>query len=81
MHDLGCLFFMRTIVARFVGTPERGNAGHVALKPMASSPREAGGKGRPQRSGGRGGEPLRQWRIVFRWTDAGPEDVEIIDYH
>ena len=22
-----------------------------------------------------------QWRIVFRWTDAGPEDVEITDYH
>jgi toxin HigB-1 len=22
-----------------------------------------------------------QWRIVFRWTGAGPEDVEIIDYH
>ncbi|HKH95294.1 MAG TPA: type II toxin-antitoxin system RelE/ParE family toxin [Beijerinckiaceae bacterium] len=22
-----------------------------------------------------------QWRICFRWTDAGPEDVEIIDYH
>jgi len=22
-----------------------------------------------------------QWRIVFRWTDAGPADVEIIDYH
>jgi toxin HigB-1 len=22
-----------------------------------------------------------QWRIVFRWTDAGPEEVEIIDYH
>ncbi len=22
-----------------------------------------------------------QWRIVVRWTDAGPEDVEIIDYH
>jgi proteic killer suppression protein len=22
-----------------------------------------------------------QWRVVFRWTDAGPEDVEIIDYH
>jgi proteic killer suppression protein len=22
-----------------------------------------------------------QWRIVFRWTDAGPEDVELIDYH
>jgi proteic killer suppression protein len=23
----------------------------------------------------------RQWRIVFRWTSQGPEDVEIIDYH
>jgi proteic killer suppression protein len=22
-----------------------------------------------------------QWRIVFRWTEAGPEDVEIADYH
>ena len=23
----------------------------------------------------------RQWRICFRWTDAGPQDVEITDYH
>lgn len=22
-----------------------------------------------------------QWRIVFRWTESGPEDVEIVDYH
>ena len=22
-----------------------------------------------------------QWRILFRWTDAGPTDVEIRDYH
>ncbi|MDN3278076.1 hypothetical protein QWJ07_27690 [Frankia sp. RB7] len=22
-----------------------------------------------------------QWRIVFRWTDTVPEDVEIMDYH
>ena len=22
-----------------------------------------------------------QWRIVFRWTDLGPEEVEIVDYH
>jgi proteic killer suppression protein len=22
-----------------------------------------------------------QWRIVFRWTGAEPEDVEIADYH
>jgi toxin HigB-1 len=23
----------------------------------------------------------RQWRICFKWTATGPEDVEIIDYH
>jgi toxin HigB-1 len=23
----------------------------------------------------------QQWRVCFRWTDAGPEDVEITDYH
>jgi proteic killer suppression protein len=22
-----------------------------------------------------------QWRIVFRWTEAGPADVAIVDYH
>ena len=22
-----------------------------------------------------------QWRVCFRWTTAGPEDVEIADYH
>jgi proteic killer suppression protein len=22
-----------------------------------------------------------QLRVCFRWTDAGPEDVEIVDYH
>ena len=22
-----------------------------------------------------------QWRIVFRWTAFGPEDVSIVDYH
>ncbi|TDK39054.1 type II toxin-antitoxin system RelE/ParE family toxin [Rhizobium deserti] len=23
----------------------------------------------------------KQWRICFIWTDAGPDDVEITDYH
>ena len=23
----------------------------------------------------------QQWRICFVWTDAGPTDVEIVDYH
>ena len=22
-----------------------------------------------------------QWRICFRWSDEGPHDVEIVDYH
>ena len=22
-----------------------------------------------------------QWRIVFRWTESGAEEVEIVDYH
>ena len=23
----------------------------------------------------------QQWRICFTWTDAGPQDVQIVDYH
>jgi toxin HigB-1 len=23
----------------------------------------------------------QQWRICFSWSEAGPEDVEIVDYH
>lgn len=23
----------------------------------------------------------QQWRVCFRWTDAGAEGVEIVDYH
>jgi proteic killer suppression protein len=22
-----------------------------------------------------------QWRIVFRWTENGPDEVEVVDYH
>jgi len=22
-----------------------------------------------------------QWRIIFRWSNDGPEEVEIVDYH
>ena len=22
-----------------------------------------------------------QWRVCFRWSDAGADDVEIVDYH
>ncbi len=36
------------------------------------------------RGGRRGFHRVRvndQWRVVFRWTQAGPADVEICDYH
>lgn len=23
----------------------------------------------------------KQWRVCFVWTDGGPKDVEIVDYH
>jgi proteic killer suppression protein len=23
----------------------------------------------------------QQWRICFKWTDAGADDVELVDYH
>lgn len=22
-----------------------------------------------------------QWRVIFRWTDSGPAEVNIVDYH
>ncbi len=22
-----------------------------------------------------------RWRVIFRWTDAGPADVDVVDYH
>ena len=22
-----------------------------------------------------------RWRVIFRWTDQGPEDVDVVDYH
>jgi toxin HigB-1 len=43
------------------------------------------GNRREKLSGDRGGQHSirinKQWRISFLWTDAGPEDVEIVDYH
>lgn len=36
------------------------------------------------RGGRKGQHSIRinaQWRVCFRWTAAGPEDVEIVDYH
>jgi len=55
------------------------NAG--ALRDMASPP---GNRLEALRGNLTGRHSIRindQWRIVFRWTNAGPEDVEIVDYH
>ena len=38
----------------------------------------------PLKGGRRGQHSIRvnvQYRICFRWTEAGPADVEIVDYH
>lgn len=43
------------------------------------------GNGLEALSGDRAGQHSvrinRQWRICFVWTDQGPADVEIVDYH
>jgi proteic killer suppression protein len=33
------------------------------------------------RAGSYGVRINQQWRICFSWTDAGPDGVEIVDYH
>ena len=38
----------------------------------------------PLKGKGEGWHAIRindQWRIVFRWTDMGPESVAIVDHH
>ncbi len=43
------------------------------------------GNGLEALSGDRAGQHSvrinRQWRICFVWTEQGPKDVEIVDYH
>ncbi|MBO6539182.1 MAG: type II toxin-antitoxin system RelE/ParE family toxin [Rhizobiaceae bacterium] len=43
------------------------------------------GNGLEALSGDRGGQHSvrinRKWRICFVWTEQGPADVEIVDYH
>jgi proteic killer suppression protein len=51
------------------------------LNDLATPP---GNKPEALKGGLRGKHSIRindQWRIVFGWSDAGPEDVEITDYH
>ncbi len=39
------------------------------------------GKLTGDRAGQHGIRINQQWRICFVWTDAGAQDVEIVDYH
>lgn len=59
----------------------RAVANAVALKDLRSPP----GNHLEALKGDRAGQySIRingQWRICFRWTEAGAEDVEIVDYH
>ena len=69
-------------------------AGHDNTTRRLAQARDAGCRGDPGRPPGNRLEKLagdragqysirinRQWRICFRWSEAGPEDVEIVDYH
>jgi plasmid maintenance system killer protein len=55
------------------------------LTPSGADNAPGGWTAQPRLTGDRGGQYSirinRQWRICFTWTDAGPEDVEIVDYH
>jgi toxin HigB-1 len=56
------------------------------LVPPGNRLEELSGDNRLERlSGDRAGQHSirinRQWRVCFRWSDAGPEDVAIVDYH
>ena len=51
------------------------------LADLASPP---GNRLEPLKAGLSGLHSIRvnnRWRIVFRWTDAGPTEVDIVDYH
>lgn len=52
-----------------------------ALDDLRVPPGNRLGKLRGDRNGQYSVRVNQQWRICFRWTSAGPEDVEIVDYH
>ncbi len=52
-----------------------------ALSDLTVPPGNRPEKLRGDRAGEHSVRINQQWRICFRWTAAGPEDVEIVDYH
>ena len=56
-------------------------ASAVRLSDLGAPPANRLEKLRGDRSGQWSIRINGQWRICFRWTDPGPADVEIVDYH
>lgn len=52
-----------------------------SLEDLAAVPGNRLEKLRDDRAGCHSIRVNQQWRICFRWTELGPEDVEIVDYH
>ena len=53
----------------------------IVLDDLRSSPGNRLEALKGDRAGQRSIRINDQWRICFVWTDAGPEEVEIVDYH
>ena len=80
-------FFEGHFVARFHGFADQA-ARHLALLDSAEALSDLAvfrGNRLEALRGDRAGQYSirvnRQWRICFIWTDEGPSDVEIVDYH
>jgi proteic killer suppression protein len=60
-------------------------AGHAGCRGGVAGPPLSPGNRLEALSGDRAGQHgIRvndQWRVCLRWAEAGPEDVEITDYH
>lgn len=81
------------ILFRLRGNPRFGTSERVALRKLVQldlaeslqDMRAPPGNRLEQLSGNRKGQwSVRindQYRLCFRWTPEGPEDVEIVDYH
>ncbi len=52
-----------------------------ALRDLAGLPSNRLERLRGDRSGQHSIRINSQWRVCFRWTDNGPSEVEIVDYH
>ena len=80
-------FFEGNRVASFQGFADQATRRLIvldnaeALRDLAGLPSNRLESLRGERAGQYSIRINAQWRICFRWTDDGPCDVEIVDYH